>query len=234
MTKSTSACLLPAGSLCVNPPLLWEWWLQVASLRHGSLPSSVQGDQRNGRHDRFWGLSWKHKNDKPQLNQRESNPSLCSTEVNSCVFPANLMPGEMTEQPLLTYSSSPILSWVLTCTHWLPVLIPVNHSTSGSADGHLGFGALIPLPPSHLQQWLPQWVSCASRSCPVAQLPQVAQLHISPVPMSFLAFGREQQHPWTHACQLRGSLPRCISVINLPSLCVSLGVSMPHKKRQEG
>lgn len=43
VTKVTSASLLPAGSLHVNPLLLWEWWLKVASLRHGSLPSSAQG-----------------------------------------------------------------------------------------------------------------------------------------------------------------------------------------------
>lgn len=222
MTKSTSVSLLPSGSLYVNPPLMWEWWPKVSSLRQGSLPSSLQGDKRNGRHDSFWGLSLKQKT---KLNQRES-------AILPCVFPANLVPGELTELLLLAHSSSPILSWVLqdfhlTCTPWLPVLTPVNHSMSGSADGHLRFEVLIPLPPSYLQQWLPQRVSCASRNCPVA--PRISQAL-----MCYLAFGREQRHPWMCACQLTGSLPRCISVINLLPLSVSFGVSVPHEKRQKG
>lgn len=159
------------------------------------------------------------------------NPPLCSAEVNSCVFPANLMPGGWLSSlcsptPAAQYCPGFFEAFHLTHT-WLPVLIPVNHSMSGSADGHLRFEALMPLRLSNLQQWLPQRVSCESRNCPVA-------LRTSRVMMCFLAFGREQRHPWMHACQLTGSLPRCISVINLLPLSVVLGVSMPHKKRQEG
>lgn len=143
----------------------------------------------------------------------------------------SLMPGELTERPLLAHSTSPILSWVL---QGLPLahigcLFSSQWVMAWVAQqmGILGFEALIPLPLSHLQQWLPQQVSCASRNCPVA--PRISQ-----VLMCFLAFGREQRRPWMRACQLTGSLPRCISVINLLPLSVSLGVSMPHEKRQEG
>lgn len=110
MTKSTSSSLLPSGSLYVDPPLMWEWWPKVSSLRQGSLPRVTREmEDMTGFEDWVWSTEIKNR----VKSKGKCNPPLCSREVNSCVFPENLMPGEMTEPLLLAHSSSPISSWVL-------------------------------------------------------------------------------------------------------------------------
>lgn len=110
MTKSTSSSLLPSGSLYVDPPLMWEWWPKVSSLRQGSLPRVTREmEDMTGFEDWVWSTEMKNR----VKSKGKCNPPLCSREVNSCVFPENLMPGEMTEPLLLAHSSSPISSWVL-------------------------------------------------------------------------------------------------------------------------
>lgn len=140
----------------------------------------------------FWGPSLKYRKEKTQL-KGKCNPPLCLTKIISHIFLASLTRGALTEKPLLTHSTSTILSWALPGlppNTSLPALILTGHGTNGSANGH--------------PQVLTPHPSAPLTSPPVAptdkRLMQAETARwTSRAPVCFLAFGRDQRHPWTQA-----------------------------------